>query len=379
MANQTISYIENLIVGAGPAGLAMAARFEKTGLDYLIVDENDQIGLSWFRHYDRLHLHTLKKYSALPYHGFPDSAPKYVPKDQVANYFIDYAKTLNIHPKMNTQIVHIEQKKDQQWECHTKEGVVYHSKNLILATGLNRIPKIPKWEGMDAFEGIIKHSRDYQNGADLKGKEVLVVGFGNTGAELAIDLHEHGAKPSIVVRGEVNIIRRDFKGRPFQPASILLNKLPHFIGDSLAKIFSKITVGDLSVYGLRKAPYAASQQIRLTGKTPMIDVGTLELIKANKVHVLPGIQRFYKKEIEFTDSTRKPFDAVILATGYASKIEDFFPKANSIYNHLNMPSSWIQPQFPGLYLIGFNDYEPGFLYSMNKSSLKILKKITKKA
>lgn len=103
-----------------------------------------------------------------------------------------------------------------------------------MATGYNRSPVMPAWEGQEQFRGDILHSRDYRNAEPFKGKKVLIVGIGNTGAELALDLYENGATPFISVRGPVNFIRRDVAGRPAQKTALLLGELPNWAYDFIA-------------------------------------------------------------------------------------------------------------------------------------------------
>ena len=139
--------------------------------------------------------------------------------------------------------------------------------------------------------------------------------MGNTGAELALDLLENGAKPFISVRGPVNIVRRDTFGRPTQPTAIFLSKFPNWFYDFVAGLSQRLSVGDVSAYGLGKPKHPPSYDTR-RGKIPVIDVGTLDQIKAGNITVLPGIEHINGKTVTFTDGRELPFDAIILATGY---------------------------------------------------------------
>src|SRR5690606_24047196 len=114
-------------------------------------------------------------------------------------------------------------------------------------------PNLPQWPGREAFAGPVLHSSEYRNGRSFAGQDVLVVGFGNSGGEIAVDLHEHGARPAISVRGPVNVVARDTLGIPSLTWNLFLSRLPGRWGDRLAAPLVRASVGDLTRYGLRKS------------------------------------------------------------------------------------------------------------------------------
>ena len=361
---------KNLIIGAGPAGLAMAGRFHQLNIPYILIEQHDSLASSWRQHYERVHLHTVKEYSHLPHAPFPDDFPRYIPRKQLIAYYEQYAKDRNITAEFGQKVVKV-RKEGNMWITETEAGTLWTSEHVIFATGFNRVPNEPTWPGMDDFPGLIQHSRWYKNGAELKDKHVLVVGMGNTGAEIAIDLHEHGAIPFISVRGPVNIVLRDLNGRPTQTTAMLLQKLPNWLGDWIGKQVSKLTIGDLSAYGIQRPDIPPTKQLRLYGKTPVIDVGTIKLIKEGKILVFKGIDHFEGKEIVFVDGKRAPFEAVILATGYHNKIEDILEDGSHIFNDLGVPARLWYDAHPGLYFCGFDAYSSGLLLSILRDSEKI--------
>lgn len=355
--------IEHLIIGAGPAGIAMAGRLSKAGMSYRLIEKSERPGDTWRNHYDRLHLHTTRKLSALPHMPYPASYPKYVPKDLFVAYLESYLSELNIEANCGETITSIRRVGDR-WECETEQGVTYDATSVIVATGFNRIPNEPQWPGMEAFEGLIKHSRLYKNGKTFENQNVLVIGMGNTGAELAVDLHENGAKPMISIRGPVNFVPRDLKftGGSTQETALLLAKLPNWLGDWIATQVGKLTVGDLRPYGIERPGIPPSRQLRDLGKTPVIDVGTLDLLRKGLITVVPDVQRFESDAFMGTDGKRYPIDAVILATGYRAQVEDFIADMRGILNPFQVPKDICFPELhPGLYFLGFDGYAVGGL------------------
>ncbi len=362
---------KNTIIGAGPGGLAVAGRLAKLGEDFEIIEMAEAVAPAWINHYDRLHLHTAKELSALPHLPYPDEYPLYVPKEQVVEYMTNYAKHFNINPHFGETVTNVKEE-NGHWITTTKSGKVFQSENVIIATGFNRLPNIPTWKGIENYEGFLQHSKYYKNGSALKDKNVLLIGMGNTGAELSIDLHEHGAKPYISARNPVNVVRRDINGRPTQYTAIKLQKLPTWLYDFIAVNLQKLTVGDLSKYGLKRPTMPPSKQLRELGKTPVIDLGTVDLIKKGIVKILPGIQEFKANSVVFENGEEIDFDAVIMATGYKSKVEDFVEDTSHVLNHLGEPKAPVIPERKGLYFIGFGAYAGGILRSINMNSETII-------
>jgi hypothetical protein len=365
---------QHIIIGAGPAGLAVAGRLAKLGISFEIVEMANTVTPTWVNHYDRLHLHTAKELSALPHLDYPDDYPLYVPKDKVVEYMTNYAKHFKINPHFGEMVISVREE-GAKWIVKTDSGKEFQSHNVIIATGFNRVPNMPTWQGMDKFKGFLQHSKYYKNGAALKGKHVLLVGMGNTGAELAIDLHENGAIPYISARGPVNVVLRDFNGKPTQYTAIKLQKLPTWLNDFIAVTIQKLMIGDLSKYGLQRPTIPPSKQLRVFGKTPVIDLGTVDLIKQGKIKILPSIDYFKEKAVVFKDNQEIDFDAVILATGYQSQIEAFVDDMSHILNHLGEPKSPIIRERKGLYFIGFGAYAGGILRSININSKTIVEDI----
>jgi hypothetical protein len=311
-----------LVIGAGPAGLAVAACLLRHGVRPLVLERADAVGSSWRGHYDRLHLHTVKTHSSLPGLPFPADAPRYVSRDGVVEYLDHYARHHGIEVEATREVVGIETSSAgggsaAGWFVRLADGRRHVSRHVVVATGANRKPREPALPGLARFSGRVLHSRDYRNAAPFTGQRVLVVGMGNTGAEIALDLADHGVRAALSVRSPVNIVRRDVLGRPTQLSSIALAKLPPAVGDRLATLVRDLSVGSLARWGIETAAASPLRQLREEGRTPVIDVGTVARIKAGGIVVHPRIDRLTPEGVCFTDGTRFPFDTVLLATGYS--------------------------------------------------------------
>ncbi|MDG2448060.1 MAG: NAD(P)/FAD-dependent oxidoreductase [Saprospiraceae bacterium] len=366
----------HLIIGAGPAGLAMAGRFSSTGIDYEILEQSDKVAVAWHNHYDRLHLHTVKQLSALPHMDFPDDYPVYVPRAKLVEYFQNYIQTFSISPHFNTEVKSLKKKTDN-WLVKTNTGKDIIAKNVIIATGVNRNMNIPDWPGKDQYKGSIIHSRNYKNPLPYKNQKVLVIGMGNTGAEVALDLTEHDVETHLAVRGEVGLIPRDVNGQPVQLTARKLDKLPFGLGDWLGTQIRKVIIGDMSKYGLRVSKMHPAAQLKETGKTPVIDIGTAKAIKQGKIKVHPGIKEFKSDGVIFTNGVSESYDAIILATGYRADVQDYLESTDGLLDHNNLPKEKIgQGNRKGLYFLGYDNYKLGGIFgTIRDDSLLILNDI----
>jgi len=194
-----------IIVGAGPSGLAAAACLSQQGVPSLILEKSDCIASLWQqRTYDRLKLHLPKQFCELPLLGFPANFPKYPTKSQFISYMESYASHFNIHPKFNQAVKKAEYDRVKGiWRVQA-EHLEYHSRWLIAATGENAEPVIPEIAGCGKFKGAILHTSEYNSGSKFKNQRVLVIGCGNSGMEVSLDLCRHNAIPHMVVRNTVS-------------------------------------------------------------------------------------------------------------------------------------------------------------------------------
>ncbi len=355
-----IKEVENLIIGAGPAGLAVAGRFRKQNISFVIVEQTDKIAWSWHNHYDRLLLHTVKELSHLPHLEFPSEYPRYIPKDKLAEYYHNYAEHFDIKPSFNVQVQSIRRvEAEDNWIITTNKHT-YRSKNVILATGVNRVPFWPQWKNQKSFKGEVIHSRSYKNALPFKNKKVLIVGMGNTGAELALDLSEHHIDVTISVRSPLLIVPRDINGRPVQLTARKLEKLPFGLGKWIGKLVRRIVIGDLSNYGISISREDPIDHLKRTGKTPVIDLGTVKHIKSKKIKVVGDIASFYERGVILKSGTKIESDIVILATGYRAKVEQFIENTEGLLDRYGVPIDIIgRGEYKGLFFVGFDNYKLG--------------------
>lgn len=349
-----------LIVGASIAGLACAACLQQSKIPYIIIESTAEIATPWRNHYERLHLHTSRRFSNLPHKKFDRNIPRYPSRLQVLDYLEAYRKTFDIHPVFNTTALSITRtpplaaSADPHWITTTSNGTI-QSTNLIMATGAFGKAKPVELPGMDSFPGSIIHSQDYKTGRDFKGKKVLVIGFGNSACEIAIDLYESGAQPCMSVRSPVNIIPRDIFGIPVLEISLLMSNLPPKIADKLSAPLANLLIGDLSKTGLQRPPYGPLEQISKEAKAPVLDIGTIKHIRQGHIRVKGGIDHIEGRNVHFKSPAQtEDFDAIIAAIGYYRDYADFLHVDPARFEDLTSPTD--KQQFFGkdnLYFCGY--------------------------
>lgn len=369
--------METIVIGAGPAGLAVGACLRRAGVPFLILEQAAGVGATWHGHYDRLHLHTPKSLSALPYLPFPKSYPRYPSRAQMVGYLEEYADHFGLQPRFGQRVLSARPIAGG-WEVQSQE-TAFQAPNLVIATGNARVPYSPQWPGQADFGGSCLHSSAYRNGEPFRQQRVLVVGFGNSGGEIALDLCEHGAQTSMAVRSPVNVVPREVLGVPNVAITIAQTGLPPRVADALNAPILRLRFGDLTRYGLRRPPRGPLAQIDNDRRIPLIDIGTIQLIKRGQIQVYPGIERFVPDGVVFTDGRRHAFDAVILATGYRPHVDAFLEGAAGALDKQGAPLC-SGPEMPvaGLYFCGFYVSPTGMLREIGHEARRIAAAIAKK-
>jgi len=353
--------VNTVIVGGGPAGIATAAGLERRGLDAIVLERGGAVALAWRNHYDCLHLHTNKGASGLPGRPMPADYPKYPSRDQVVDYLEEYAVSEGVQVRLNTEVANCHRTSDL-WETVTTTGEITESVNVVIATGLSQIPHMPRYPKQDLYEGEIVHSADYRNGRPYVDQYVLVVGFGNSGGEIALDLMGHGAHVFISVRNPAVVVPRDVAGIPVLTIASWLSVFPPKVGDWLSKPLLRIMVGDLSKVGIPKAPWGPLEQIAIQHRIPMLDVGTLDALRSGEIKARPAIDRFTEKGVMFTGGSSEPFDAVIFATGFEPGVDRILERTEGLLDDQGRPLISGGATFePGLYFCGFVEPPTGRL------------------
>ncbi|WOK97207.1 hypothetical protein Cni_G05915 [Canna indica] len=355
-----------IIVGGGPSGLAVSACLKQKGIPSVVLERAPCIASLWqLKTYDRLHLHLPKQFCELPLMPFPAAFPTYPTKHQFVAYLEAYCRAFDIEPRFRETVVGAEYDRLLGfWRVKTvargggeEEKREYLCRWLVAATGENAEAVVPEFDGAGEFRGPILHTSSYKSGDAFRGKRVLVVGCGNSGMEVCLDLCDNNANPTIVVRDSVHILPREIAGRStFGLSMWLLQWLPVEAVDRLLLLAARLMLGDTARLGLRRPRLGPLRLKSLSGKTPVLDVGTLGRIKSGDIKVRPAVKRLVERGAEFVDGRSEEFDAVILATGYKSNVpcwlkeKEFFSEEDGLPKRA-FPDGWKGER--GLYAVGF--------------------------
>ncbi|XAR69344.1 Indole-3-pyruvate monooxygenase [Bertholletia excelsa] len=346
-----------IIVGAGPSGLAASACLKNHGVPSLILERSDCLASLWQKKtYDCLHLHLPKQYCELPLFGFPENFPKYPTNQQFISYVKSYAAHFSIEPRFGQVVKRAEFDPTIGFWTVKTEDCEYISRWLIVAAGENAEPNVPEISGIKRFEGRIVHTSDYKSGSVFRNQRVLVVGCGNSGMEVCLDLCRYNASPHMLVRNSVHILPREVFGiSTFGIAMALLKWFPLRLVDKLLILMANVILGRTERLGLRRPKTGPIELKNATGKTPVLDVGALSQIKSGKIKVMEGVREITRKGAKFMDGQEREFDSIILATGYKSNVPSWL-KGSDFFTAEGMPRTPFPKSWKGengLYTVGF--------------------------
>ncbi|MFI5854849.1 flavin-containing monooxygenase [Streptomyces parvulus] len=367
------------VIGAGPGGLAVAQALRARGLRAVVLERAGHVGDSWRRHYDRLRLHTTRRLSALPGLAMPRRFGRWVSRDDVVRYLEKYVEYHQLEIVTGVEVFRVERASEGGWLLHASGGRELTGSAVVVATGYNHTPRVPDWPGRAAYTGEFRHAAEYRDAAPYAGRDVLVVGVGNTGAEIAVDLVEGGAsRVRLSVRTVPHIVRRSTAGWPAQYNGVLIRRLPAGLVDRMARPLARISVPDLSAQGLPR-PDTGLLTRAAEGAVPVQDVGLIDAVRTGRVEVVAAVDGFEDGKVLLADGTRLAPDAVIAATGYLRGLE-------GLVGHLDVLDDRGRPVVrggsapagaPGLYFTGFTNPISGMLRELSLDAGRIARAVAK--
>lgn len=335
---------EVLVIGGGQNGLAVAARLKRMGIDTLVVDKYPRIGDNWRVRYHSLALHNQVQVNHLPYMPFPPSWPKYIPKDMLGDWLEMYAVAMELNCWSSTELVSGDYDATAgRWTAKLRlaDGSerVMHPRHLILSNGTNGIAHIPDLPGLKDFTGDVFHSHGFKSGAPWAGKKALVIGTGNSGHDVAQDLHSHGVDATIVQRGSTTVVSIEpsakmnyalyEEGPPLEDCDLLgtAATYPLMIRGYQASVKRMVEMDREMIAGLQSIGYKwdigedeTGHQMKYRRRCGgyYLDAGCAQLMIDGKVGLLQfeNIERFVPQGALLKDGTVKPADLIVMATGY---------------------------------------------------------------
>jgi putative flavoprotein involved in K+ transport len=352
---------EPVVVGAGPAGLAVAAALARQGQRAVVLERAGSVGASWQGRYDSLRLHTVRWLSGLPGAPIPRRYGRWVSRDDVVAYLREYAERFGVRPEFGVDVRRIEHV-DGTWRIESPSGD-WSTSTVVVATGYSRVPHLPDWPGRGTFPGPLLHSSDYREPSPYRGRHVLVVGAGNSAAEIAVDLARVAASVDLSVRTPPNIVRRDTLGVPSQLLGIALKHAPEPVMNPLTTVLRRVSVPDLTAHGLPSPAADGFTQFLRTRTVPILDHGFVNAVRARRIRVVADLESLDAGAVRLVDGSTLHPDAVICATGYRTGLEPLVGHLG-VLDERGLPvvhGPETPPELPGLYFVGISVQLAGLL------------------
>lgn len=367
-----------LVVGAGSAGLSVAAALRRRGIGVELLEQGPGVAAAWRGRYAELRLNTLRWLSDLPGRPIPRRYGRWVTRDEYVAHLEAFAARHEVAVRCGVQVRRID-RSARGWVVRSDEGS-HEATAVVVATGRARMPVVPDWVGRSTFARPLLHVADLARAADLAGKRVLVVGGGNSGIDLAGQLVAAGAAAvDLSVRTPPTILPLQVAGVPVQPLGVALRGLPDGVRDAIARVMARTVVGDLAAFGLpapRTGPYT---RLRTTGVTAAVDRGFSGLVRAGRVRIVADVDRLDGDDVVLRDGGRLTPEVVVATTG-------FRPGLEPLVGHLGVltPSGLPAtspgrpvPQAPGLWFAGFWPAIEGDLYRHPAEARRIARGIAR--
>lgn len=368
---------EAIVLGAGTAGLAAAATLRSVGVDVIVLERTDQVGASWRTRYDGLRLNTTGWMSTQP--GYRASRRRYgefPSRDAWVQYLEDYAEHHKIDVRFGTEVQHLASA-NGDWQVRTDRDEL-DARFVVVATGFDHDPDLPAWPGRDGFTGELIHSSAYRNPEPYRGRDVLVIGPGTTGSEVATYLAKGGAgRVRVACRTPPNLITRKVLGSSINISGIVLNHLPVRVGDELSWLSQRIIFGNLERYGLPRSPIGLATTSRHRQQAPAYAEGFVPLLKAGQIEIVAAVEGFDGPSVLLADGTRIEPEAVIAATGYRRGLERLVGHLGVLgEDGIPLVSGGNQhPSAPGLFFTGYRPDLSGHLRPMRAEARAIARAV----
>jgi cation diffusion facilitator CzcD-associated flavoprotein CzcO len=330
----------------------------------VILERSDRVGASWAQRYDHLRLHTTPGTSKLPGLPVPRQAGPWVSRDDYVRYLERYVAHHRLDIRVSTAVQRIERSEPgtgARWLVHTPDGPV-PTGAVVVATGRCHTPNIPDLPGRSTFTGTLLHSARYRSPVPYRGRDVLVVGAGNSGTEIASVLAGAGAgRVRIAVRTPPNILPRS--SARWHAAGRLTEVLPLAWRDRTSLLTQRLAVPDLTSRGLPRPRTGLYTRNAREGVNPVLDHGFVEAVRSGRVEPVAAVQAFDGPEVVLTDGTRLRPDTVIAATGYRPNLHDLVGSLG-VLDEAGQPlavGAQTHPAAPRLYFAGYTNPLTGVL------------------
>jgi cation diffusion facilitator CzcD-associated flavoprotein CzcO len=310
-----------VVIGAGPSGLAVARELEyQHGIETLVIDRAAAPAISWRTRYDNFRLNTSGFLSHLPGQRIPLTAGRWPSREDMVRYFDAYVRRQNIKLELGCEVNGIDRAAGG-WRLDTSSGEI-RTRAIVLATGNYRTPSIPPWPGLSHFNGELVHSGSFSNAWPFRGRDVLVVGAGNSAADIAVQLANDGAgRIWLAVRTPPHLVRRAIGPFPSDIFLELFARVPASKIDPMIELSERLMWGDLSAYGFNRPPLGLKTTVEQTGRIPTLADELIDAVRAGRVEVVAAVEAVEPDRVILADGNCIPPAVIIAATGFSMDLD----------------------------------------------------------
>jgi putative flavoprotein involved in K+ transport len=342
-----------VIIGAGPSGLAVARELQhQHQISALIVEKAAAPAVSWRTRYDNFRLNTNGFLSHLPGQRIPLTAGRWPTKEDMVRYFDRYVRLQNITLQLECAVNRIDPAAGG-WLVHTSSGKI-RAPAIVLATGKYHTPVIPPWPGLTEFTGELMHSGDFHNAWPFRGRNVLVVGAGNSAADIAVQLADNGARKTwLAVRTPPHLVRRAVGPVPSDLFLELCARVPARMIDPLIARLNHLLFGDLSVYGFHQPPLGLKATVEQRGRIPTLADELVDAVRARRIEVVAAVAAVKSDRVLLTDGTAVAPDVILAATGFSTDLDDMVGHLGVLDEHGDPGGGFASHLGNGMFAIGY--------------------------
>jgi putative flavoprotein involved in K+ transport len=324
----------------------------RQGISALVVDKAPAPAMSWRNRYDNFRLNTNGYLSHLPGQRIPFSAGRWPTKEDMVGYFDSYVRQQHIRLALSNEVNRIERAAGG-WRVDTSQGDILASA-VVLATGRYRTPAIPPWPGLSRFTGELVHSIDYRNAWPFRDRSVLVVGAGNSAADIAVQLADNGARQvSLAVRTPPHLVRRAIGPIPSDIFLELFARVPAWIVDPVVARLNRLLLGDVSAWGFARPPLGLKATVEQRGRIPTLADELISVVRARRIDVVAAVAAVESERVILADGTAVTPDVIIAATGFDPDLNGLVGHLGVLDEHGNPPGGFSSDLGDGMFAIGY--------------------------
>ncbi len=380
MTTDTRTGNETIVIGAGPSGLAVARELQhRNGITALVIDRAAAPAIAWRTRYDNFRLNTTGFISHLPGQRIPVSAGRWPSREDMVAYFDRYVARQHLTLRLGCEVNRID-RTPPGWKLDTSSSKMsseIRAPVVVLATGNYRTPVIPPWPGLNRFGGDFTHSGDFVSARPYRDRDVLVVGAGNSAADIAVQLADHGAgRIWLAVRTPPHLVRRAMGPIPSDLLLEMSARIPANVIDPLIARTHRFMWGtDLSAVGFHRPPLGLKATVEQRGRIPTLADELVAAVRAGRIQVVAAVESVEPDRVNLDDGSAVTPEVIIAATGFSADLDGLVGHLGVLDDRGNPRGGFACHLGDGLFAIGYGTPPNGPLRAIRRHARRLARDI----